>query len=211
MRIAVINETSAGDKNAHILSALDGLAHDIINAGMRQKGGKPELQYTHTGFLTALLLNIDRVDFVIGGCGTGQGYLNSVMQYPGVFCGHILTPLDAMLFARINGGNCISLALNQGYGWAADVNLRFIFERLFVSPFGAGFPPERAEPQKRSREALIEVSRATHRSFSEIVTRLSNEIVQDAMSFPGVRDLVKESVSSDAELRAALVKQGVSL
>ena len=53
------------------------------------------------------------------------------MQYPGVFCGHIMTPLDAWLFRQINGGNCISLALNQGYGWAADVNLKFIFDRFF--------------------------------------------------------------------------------
>lgn len=211
MRVAVINETSAGNRNEDILHALAGLHHEVINAGMRQKGGNPELQYTHTGFLTALLLHTNRVDFVIGGCGTGQGYLNSVMQYPGVFCGHILTPLDAMLFARINGGNCISLALNQGYGWAADVNLSFIFERLFAAPFGAGYPPERAEPQQRSREALADISRATHRSFAEIVTGISRDIVREALDFPGIRDLVRESVSLDAELTAAFVKQGVQL
>ncbi len=74
--------------------------------------------------MSALLLNLKAVDFVVGGCGTGLGYLNAVMQYPGVFCGHLLTPLDAFLFARINAGNCVSLALNQGYGWAGDVNLR---------------------------------------------------------------------------------------
>jgi ribose 5-phosphate isomerase RpiB len=44
--------------------------------------------------MTAILLNLKRVDFVVGGCGTGQGYLNSAMQYPGVFCGHILNDLD---------------------------------------------------------------------------------------------------------------------
>lgn len=55
---------------------------------------KPELSYRHTGLMTAILLNLKRVDFVVGGCGTGQGYLNSAMQYPGVFCGHILNDLD---------------------------------------------------------------------------------------------------------------------
>jgi len=126
MKIAVINETSAGDKNKDIIAALDAFDHEIFNVGMRKTGGDPELAYIDTGLLGALLLNTKRVDFVIGGCGTGQGFLNSVMQYPGVFCGHILNPLDAWLFVQINGGNCISLALNQGYGWAGDVNLKFI-------------------------------------------------------------------------------------
>jgi hypothetical protein len=34
----------------------------------------------------------EAVDFVVGGCGTGLGYLNAVMQYPGVVCGHLLSP-----------------------------------------------------------------------------------------------------------------------
>jgi len=116
MRIAVINETSAANRNADILAALHGRGHEIVNAGMKESGAQPELTYIHTGLMAALLLNLKRVDFVVGGCGTGQGFLNSVMQYPGVVCGHVLNGLDAWLFAQINGGNCISLALNQGYG-----------------------------------------------------------------------------------------------
>ncbi len=42
------------------------------------------------------------------------------MQYPGVSCGLIADPLDAWLFSMINAGNCISLALNKGYGWAGE-------------------------------------------------------------------------------------------
>lgn len=74
MKIAVINETSAADRNADILAALDGLGHEVFNVGMRHNGEKPELTYIHTGFLGALLLNTGRVDFVVGGCGTGQGF-----------------------------------------------------------------------------------------------------------------------------------------
>ena len=115
---------------------------------MRKNGEKPELQYTHTGLLSALLLNLGRVDLVVGGCGTGQGFLASASQYPGVFCGHILTPLDAWLFAEINNGNCLSLALNQGYGWASDVNLRMIFDQYFSVEPGCGYPPHRRVPSK---------------------------------------------------------------
>jgi len=158
MKIAVINETSAADRNADIIAALQGRGHQIINAGMKKNGETPELQYIHTGFLAALLLNAKRVDLVVGGCGTGQGFLNSVMQYPNVFCGHIINSLDAWLFTQINGGNCISLMLNQGYGWAADINLKFIFDRYFSVNSGQGYPPHRAEPQRQSRHTLETVS-----------------------------------------------------
>ncbi len=89
MRIAIVNETSAADKNADILAALAGRGHEILNVGMKKSGEQPELQYIHTGFLSALLLNLEIADLVVGGCGTGIGYMNSVMQYPGVVCGLI--------------------------------------------------------------------------------------------------------------------------
>ena len=59
MRIAVINETSAADKNKDILAALDGREHEIINAGMTERGAEPELTYVHTGLLSAMLLERD--------------------------------------------------------------------------------------------------------------------------------------------------------
>ena len=34
MKIAVINETSAADRNAEILAALEGRGHEVINAGI---------------------------------------------------------------------------------------------------------------------------------------------------------------------------------
>ena len=114
MKIAVINETSAADRNADIMAALEGRGHEILNVGMKKGGEQPELQYIQTGLLTGLLLHLKRVDLVVGGCGTGQGYLNSAMQYPGVFCGHILTALDAWLFAQINDGNCIVADAESG-------------------------------------------------------------------------------------------------
>lgn len=205
MRIAVINETSAADRNADILRALDGRGHEVFNAGMTQSGAQPELSYIHTGFMSALLLHLNRVDFVVGGCGTGQGYLNSVMQYPGVFCGHILNSLDAWLFTQINGGNCISLALHQGYGWAADVNLRFIFDRIFSVERGAGYPPHRAVPQREFRIGLERVSTMTHRSFPEIVRMLPGEVVLRAMAYPAMQSLVNVESIADPELRAAFL------
>jgi ribose 5-phosphate isomerase RpiB len=186
MRIAILNETSAANKNADILAALEGRGHTLINAGMKESGAQPELTYIHTGFLTALFLNLGAADFVVGGCGTGQGYLNAAMQYPGVFCGHITTSLDAWLFTQINGGNCISLMLNQGYGWASDVNLRMIFDALFSVESGKGYPPQRQASQQGSRRTLAQVSEVSHKSMAEILMILPDEVVKPALTYPGV-------------------------
>jgi len=205
MRIAVINETSAADKNADIIAALEPHGHEIINAGMRKSGEAPELTYMQTGIMSALLLNAGRVDMVVGGCGTGQGYLNSVMQYPGVFCGHIATPLDAWLFTQINGGNCIALMLNQGYGWGSDVNLKFIFERLFSVESGAGYPPHRRESQRLSRAMLSELSKASHRSMAEIVRSVDERIIKPALEYPDFMDVLAPQSLSDHALAEAVL------
>ena len=204
MRIIVLNETSAADRNADILAALEGRGHTLINAGMRKNGEKPELQYIHTGFLAALLLELRRADLVVGGCGTGQGFLNAVVQYPSVVCGHILDPLDAWLFAQINDGNCISLALNQGYGWAANINLKFIFDHYFSVERGSGYPAHRREPQAQSRQTLQEISRVTHRSMAEIVSKLPDSVVHPALTYPGMRELIDLETVADDALKSAL-------
>ena len=204
MKIVVINETSAADTNTAILSALEGRGHEVINAGMTQPGVKPELTYIHTGLLSGLLLNAGRADLVIGGCGTGQGFLNSCMQYPGVFCGLVQDPLDAWLFRQINGGNCISLALKKGYGWAADINLRFLFDRFFSVESGAGYPPHRRESQRDSLQRLQAISKTTHCAFSEIIQKMDRAILQPVLEFPGVQDLLDLETLEDTSLKIAI-------
>lgn len=207
MRIAVINETSAADRNGEILRALEGRGHEVQNVGMRRNGEPPELQYVHTGLMAGLLLNVKRADLVVGGCGTGQGFLNAVMQYPGVFCGHLLTPLDAWLFAQINDGNCISLMLNQGYGWASDANLRLLFDAYFAVEGGRGYPAHRTEPQRASRQRLALISSQTHRSWAEIVSALPAEVIDPALVYPGFWDLLDVDRLPDPALRTALLRR----
>jgi len=189
MRIAVLNETSAGDKNAAILAALAGVDATVVNAGMKKGGEPPELNYLHTGFL---------------GCGTGQGFLNSVMQYPGVSCGLIASPLDAWLFSLINAGNCVSLALNKGWGWAGEMNLRFVFEKLFVPDRGKGYPEHRQKPQAEARLTLAEVSRATHRPFADILAGLPKSVLGPALDYPGIREILGPGTVADAGVREFL-------
>ena len=207
MKIAVINEISAADKNADILKALEGRGHAVLNLGNTKGSDSPGLLYIHTGLMAALLLNLKVVDFVVGGCGTGLGFLNAVMQYPGVFCGHLLTPLDAFLFARINAGNCVSLALNQGYGWAGEVNLRLIFDNLFTPETGSGYPSQRAEPQRQARGLLRQVSQVAHRPMVEILEALPEEVIRPALTFPAFRTVLEEAAAGYSDIQFVLKKK----
>lgn len=206
MRVAIINETSAAAKNADILKALEGRRLEVMNLGNTGAEGEFALQYIHTGLMSALLLHLGAADFVVGGCGTGLGYMNSVLQYPGVGCGHVLSPLDAWLFARINAGNCVSLALNQGYGWAGDVNLKMIFDALFTPETGAGYPSHRAEPQRNSRETLASISKITHKSFGEILTSLPVEVTKPALEYPVFKPVILAAAQKEPELLSIITQ-----
>ena len=198
MRIAVINEVSACAKNRDILAAIEASVPgaEILNIGMSDPEGQPQLTYMHTGLISAMLLHAGWCDFAVGGCGTGQGYLNSVMQYPGVFCGLIQEPLDAWLFSQINGGNCVSLALNKGYGWAGDINLKYIFEKLFRDPAGQGYPCTRAESQAESRAALRALSARAHRPMEEIIADTPAQLLGPILRHKPFMDIVARHTQS---------------
>ena len=206
MKIAIVLEVVNCEKGEEIISALDGRGFDIFNVGMKKKDDKPELTYINTGLLGAALLNLNIVDFVIGGCGTGQGFFNSILQYPNVFCGHILTPLDAWLFARINAGNCISLALTQGYGWASEINLKYIFDKLFSEKFGLGYPESRVGTQALSRKRLSCISEKTHHPFYEIISRIDDEVLNPVLRFPGVLEML-DIEHKDEKVKKAFKKR----
>ena len=203
MRIAVVNEIVGSVRNADIIAALEGRGHTIINAGMKSAEDKPGLLYAHTGLMAAILLNLKRVNLVVGGCGTGQGFLNAAMQFPRVLCGYIAAPLDGWLFAQINAGNCISLPLSQGYGWAGDVNLRFIFDQLFSVEWGGGYPPHRKEPQKQGRRQLDTISELAHRPLAEIISALPDDVIQPVLHFPGMLELIDVGSIEDTALKSA--------
>ena len=74
MKIAVINEVSASSRNEDIINALQRTTDaKVLNVGMKNPQQMPSLTYIHTSYMAAVLLNTGSCDFVIGGCGTGQG------------------------------------------------------------------------------------------------------------------------------------------
>jgi ribose 5-phosphate isomerase B len=121
-----------------------------------------------------------------------------------MFCGLLLDPLDAGLFRRINGANCVSLALNKAYGWAGEVSFRFLSDRFFEVDAGEGYPPHRRDSQARSRGLLAGVSRATHLSMADPLVRLEDDVVGPVLGFPGVLELLDPDALQDQELRRSI-------
>lgn len=198
MKIAVIIEGSTKNRVADVVRILEDTGHEVYNLGMKNLEGEPDLTYIETGFLSALLLNMGAVDFVVGGCGTGQGYMNMVLQFPGVACGLICDPSDAFLFSQVNAGNCISLPLNKGYGnLAGDLNLKYIFEKLFNDTYGGGYPPARKDVQIGARKRMEQASLVAHKPMKEILAVIDKETLSRALTFPGVADFIATAPESE--------------
>ena len=175
MRIALINENSQAVKNELIYNTLDKVAkkfgHIVDNYGMLNSEDKP-LTYVQNGLLAAILINSGAADFVVTGCGTGEGAMLALNSFPHVLCGHIVDPADAFMFGQINDGNAIALPFAKGFGWGAEVNLEYIFERLFQTPFGGGYPKERVVPEQRNKKILDSVKEITHTPMTEIIKKI---------------------------------------
>lgn len=186
MKIALINENSQAAKNAQIYEALKKVAdekgYELRNYGMYCADDATQLTYVQNGILAAVLLNSGAADFVVTGCGTGEGAMLALNSFPGVICGHVATPLDAYTFAQINDGNAISIPFALGYGWGGDLNLTYIFEKLFSEPFGGGYPKERVVPEQRNKKILDGVRAAAFKPLPEILKSLDRELVKGALA-----------------------------
>ena len=186
MRIALINENSQAAKNSIIEASLrkvvEPMGFEVRNYGMYTADDEAQLTYVQNGILAATLLNAGACDYVITGCGTGEGAMLALNSFPGVICGHVETPLDAYTFAQINDGNAISLPFALGFGWGGDLNLQYIFEKLFCEPSGGGYPKERAVPEQRNKKILDQVKFVTYKTMEEILPALDQELVKGAFA-----------------------------
>jgi len=140
------------------------------------------------------------VDFVVGGCGTGQGFMNVVLQFPGIGCGFLTDSVEAFLYSQVNAGNCISLQLNKQYGLGGDLNVKYILKTLFNDTYGQGYPPARKEIQVKARGKLEKLSLDAHKSMTEIVKVMDKSIIDNVLKFPGVLDFIK-SKAPQSELK----------
>ena len=185
MKIALINENSQAAKNAQVEAVLKKVVepkgHEVFNYGMYSAEDAHQLTYVQNGILAAVLLNSGAADYVITGCGTGEGAMLACNAFPGVLCGHVVDPSDAYMFAQINDGNAIALPFAKGFGWGAELNLEYIFEKLFDGESGQGYPKERVIPEQRNKKILDEVKKVTHNDLCTILKNLDPELVKGAV------------------------------
>lgn len=186
MKIALINENSQAAKNELIFNTLKGvvepMGHEVYNYGMYGAEDPNAITYVQIGILSAVLLNSGAADFVITGCGTGEGAMLACNSFPKVLCGHVTSPLDAYLFSQVNDGNCVAMPFAQGFGWGGELNLQYTFEKLFVAPGGGGYPKERVIPEQRNKKILDSVKEVTHVDICTILRNLDRELVKGALS-----------------------------
>ena len=135
MKIALINENSQAAKNGIIEAALkkvvEPMGHEVVNYGMYAADDAAQLTYVQCGILAAILLNSGAADYVVTGCGTGEGAMLALNSFPGVICGHVEDPVDAYTFAHVNDGNAVAMPFAKGFGWGGELNLEYCFEKLF--------------------------------------------------------------------------------
>lgn len=209
MRIALINENSQGAKNAMIEHALkkvvEPMGFVVDNYGMYTAEDEAQLTYVQVGILAAVLLNSGAADYVITGCGTGEGAMLACNSFPGVICGHVEDPLDAYTFAQINDGNAIAIPFAKGFGWGGDLNLKYIFEKLFCEESGQGYPRERAVPEQRNKRILDEVKKVTYQDICTILKNLDQDLVKGALAGEHFQEYFFANCKSDKI--AACVKE----
>ena len=209
MKIALINENSQAAKNGIIVETLkkvvEPLGHEVFNYGMYSADDAAQLTYVQIGILAAILLNSGAADLVITGCGTGEGAMLACNAFPGVLCGHVVDPTDAYQFTQVNNGNCIALPFAKGWGWCAELNLQYVFEKLFVDEWGGGYPKERKEPEQRNAKILNEVKKVTHRDLLDILPNLDQDLVKGAVAGEKFKDLFFANVKCP-EIKAYVEK-----
>lgn len=185
MRVALMNEFSQASKNALIARALEKSAAkyrvEWFNTGMKTDNDQPALTYIHLGIQAFVLLNTGAVDFVITGCGSGQGACMSLNSFPGVNCGYIADASDAYLFTQINDGNAVALPFAKDFGWAAELKLEDIFDKLFSCEGGGGYPVEMRDIQRRNGMVFNQMKDVLCKEPVTILESLDQEMVKTAL------------------------------
>ena len=208
MKIALINENSQAGKNELICGVLTKVAkkygYEVDNYGMFNSEDKP-LTYVQNGILAALLINSGAADFVVTGCGTGEGAMLALNSFPRVICGLVIEPSDAYLFGQINDGNAIAMPFAKGFGWGAELNLENCFENLFKAPFGGGYPKERVVPEQRNKKILDKVKESSYRPLIDILKDIDQDLLMEAIDRPSFRDLFFKN-AKDQELKEFVQK-----
>lgn len=197
MKIALINDVSQHLKNDIIHDELKKVGnkynHEVFNFGMYVEGNPNNINYVQTGLIASILLSTNSVDFVVTGCGSGQGANISCNSYPNVICGLLNTPLDAFLFKDVNGGNAVSLAYSQGFGWGSNKNLEMMFEHLFNNKTEDPFFKESQIMLNNSKDLMVRMQGNVKRKLINILRDLDSKFILDVIDYKEFKEYFEKN------------------
>lgn len=207
MRIALINENSQVSKNKIIYDSLkkvcDNKGYELYNLGMTSENDNI-LTYVGNGVLAAILLNTKAIDFVVTGCGTGEGAMLALNSFPNVECGFVVDPTDAYLFSQINAGNAVSIAYAKGFGWGSELTLENIFFKLFETTPGGGYPIERRESEQSNKKVLDSIKQVTHKDMLTILKEMDQSFLKQIINRPNFKDFLLNKME-ESDIKSYLV------
>lgn len=193
MKIGIIQGSSQKEKNPLIENVLRKVvknrAYEVINFGVFNDEDI-EYSYIEIAMCISILLESKAIDFIITGCSSGQGMMLACNSLPTINCGYIENPSDAYLFGRINAGNAISIPLGLNFGWAAEINLQCIFEKLFDGEFGKGYPKKDAERKRKDTRLLEKINLTTKRSLKEVIPKMDINFMKKVVARENVYEYV---------------------
>ena len=90
----------------------------------------------------------------------------------------------------------MALPFAKGFGWGGELNLEYIFEKLFGFGHGQGYPKERVVPEQRNKKILDGVRAIAFRDLSDILKDLDRDLVKGTFAgehfaenfFPACKD-----------------------
>lgn len=186
MRIALINENSQAAKNPLIERCLkevvEPMGHTVDNYGMYTPDDACQLTYVKAGLLAGILINAKAADYIVTGCGTGEGAMLALNVFPNVLCGHLEDVEDAYMFPQINDGNAVAIPFAKKFGWGGELTLTYMFEKLFGYESGGGYPPERAEPEQRNKKILDQVKAVTTKDMMTVLKEIDQDFLKETVS-----------------------------
>ena len=82
------------------------------------------------------------------------------------------------------------LPFAKGFGWGAELNLTYIFEKLFEGEPGGGYPKERVVPEQRNKKILDGVREITlKQDLVEVLKQLDQDLVKGAVAGEKFKEL----------------------
>ncbi len=145
--------------------------------------------FAHTALLAALVFNTGAADYIMTGDERGMVNTMALSGMPNLRCGLALDQLDAFMFAKINAGNCLSLALDKADADKLAVYLRQVLHKLFEVEWASGYPESLAAFNNKNRGILIDMKKTVGNDAAWIAGHADGRLIKETFADERTRAL----------------------